>query len=88
MCDCIKSITDATMIMAVDRNEGGVLHGEILGTHWPIINNIIKPRQTLSVFQYAFVPIKKDGIEGKQKKKTINIAHIYCPFCGKKHNND
>jgi len=89
MCDCIKNIEDKTLETLRENNEGIFEKANgLLCVHFPIVKNKFLDRKTYNDYEFSFTPIKKDGTPGKPKKKTIAIAHTYCPFCGEKHKND
>lgn len=88
MCDCLDKVTDQMIKHVVDKNEGGVLQGHIVQKQFSINNRKIDAPTTYCDFEYTIVPIKKDGAEGKRKRKIIKVAHAYCPFCGQKHKLD
>lgn len=89
MCDCIKTIEDKTIKALRENNEGRFEKARgLLGILFPIVKNKFLDRQTYNEYEFIFSPIKKDGTLGKPKKKTVNIAHTFCPFCGEKYQND
>lgn len=85
MCNCIKEIEEKTFQVIQYQNDGEFTKGNINPSSFPIVNNQFKNRQTHSEYEFTFAPKKKDGSIGKSKKKTVNIMHSYCPFCGEKY---
>lgn len=88
MCDCIKKIEHGTIKTLKENNDGEFEKARgLLCVQIPIVNNRFLNMRTYNDYEFYFTPVKKDGTTGKPKKKTIAIAHTYCPFCGKKHSN-
>lgn len=88
MCNCLKTIEGKTLEVVKGQSDGEFSGGKLIHSHFPISKNQIKGRITYSEFVFSFAPKKKDGTIGKVKKQTVSISHSFCPFCGKKHNND
>lgn len=85
MCKCLQEIEQKTLEMLREDRDGQISGGKITNSHFPIIKNQFKDRETYSEFEYKLTPVKKDGTIGKTKTQTINIGHSYCPFCGEKY---
>lgn len=88
MCDCIKTIETKTFLMVQEGKEGEFTKGNITTSSYPIIDNQFKDRRTHSEYEFTFAPKKKNGTIGKPNRKTVNVMHSYCPFCGEKHSKD
>lgn len=89
MCNCIKTIEEKTLETLRENNEGQFDKAEgLCCTQFPIVKGQFLDRQTYNEYQFLFSPIRKDGTVGKVKKRTVNISHTYCPFCGEKYKND
>lgn len=87
MCNCIKEIEKKSFEVVKEQKKGIFSDGKLLQTHFPISKNQVKDRITYSEFSFYFAPEKKSGSIGKSKRQTVHVSHVYCPFCGEKHNN-
>lgn len=93
MCDCLKKSEEKLIghvtenlkkdwtIKEINEKESGYTNKGLVfssGGGWKLY----------IPFEVKYTPVKKDGSDGKEKTYKTNVFPNFCPFCGKKMNND
>lgn len=71
MCNCIQETEKKTTELLIKKNPDK----QVLNVELVEIGFSFKGSQTYNTIKYTL----------NNKKKSINIYHTYCPFCGEKY---
>lgn len=78
MCDCVKTIEGRLLekFSTEDRFKKPIAGVKLENVVFPFEGGKLsmKTSSTISV-----------ELEGQKRKKTVDIGHTFCPFCGKKY---
>jgi hypothetical protein len=79
MCDCIEEVQKKLTDMMVEKNQGC----EVVKTvRFQNISWIFGEPKTLEILNNPV--LGKYSIKGKTRKWEISMLPLFCPFCGKK----
>lgn len=90
MCKCIQAIEKKVKKMKEkDYGSSGVV-GTVKILNRALALTGLKPGSwfTYNDIEYEFTPQKKDGTMGKIRNRTVAMHHNFCPWCGKKYEQE
>jgi hypothetical protein len=82
-CNCISDIENK-VLDKLTNDKAGLVNSVKMQNMGLSFDDPENGWRTSQPIEYEFRPLKKDGSYGKVAKKTVEMYHTFCPFCGVK----